>query len=268
MRVLVIGGAGYVGRLVLPGLAGRHQVRVLDLVQPPRGAGYDYEHLAGDATDPAVLARACAGTDAVLHMAMAPTGPDSDTDPVVAFDVHVKSAYLTVSAAAGAGARHVVFVSSMSVFSELGFRTIGTDEEPDATDPYGLTKRLGEQACRAAAVETGTALSILRLSWPTPDEMWPAWEFGLRQEPFQLHRDGRPGLYREPASAAEPLPMMRMGDGRPMPGLAGSDLTAALLAVLERPADGIRALPLTGDADGSCIDLTPTMTALDWSPRR
>ncbi len=265
MRVLVIGGAGYVGRMVLPGLAARHQVRVLDLVAPPAGG---HELLTGDATDPSVLARACADTDAVLHMAMAPTSPDSDTDPVVAFDVHVKSAYLTVRAAAAAGARHVVFVSSMSVFDELGFRTIGTDEEPDATDPYGLTKRLGEQACRAAAQETGTALDILRLCWPTPDEMWPAWEFGLRQQPFHTHRDGRPGLYREPVSATEPLPMMRMGDGRAMAALAGSDLATALLAVLDRPAEGVRALPMTGDAAGACTDLSPTMAALDWSPRR
>ncbi|MGA8117060.1 MAG: NAD(P)-dependent oxidoreductase, partial [Actinocatenispora sp.] len=168
MRLLVIGGAGYVGRLVLPGLAARHRVRVLDLREPGPDGGYEY--LAGDATDRAVLDRACAGTDAVLHMAMAPVRvADERTDPAVAFDVHVKSAYLAVAAAARAGVPHVVFVSSLSVFADLGYRTIGADEEPDSAEPYGLTKRLGEQACRAAAAATGTALTVLRLAWPTPD---------------------------------------------------------------------------------------------------
>lgn len=264
MRLLVIGGAGYVGRLVLPGLALRHRVRVLDLRRPD-GDG-DHESVTGDAADPAVLARACAGMDAVLHMAMAPTGPDEHTDPSLAFDVHVKSAYLAVRAAADAGIGHVVFLSSLSVFAELGYRTLGPDEEPDAVEPYGLTKRLGETACRAAALSTGTALTILRLAWPTPDDVWPAWEVGLRSEQYRHGRDGRLGLHRDPPGPDDPLPMLRMGDGRVVPALAGTDLTGALLAALETP-DGVRVLPVTGDRDGVAVALAPTVAALGWAPR-
>ncbi|MGA8116628.1 MAG: hypothetical protein WCA46_23565, partial [Actinocatenispora sp.] len=79
-------------------------------------------------------------------------------------------------------------------------------------------------------------------------------------------RDGRPGLNRAAPSAEDPLPMLRMGDGRPMPALAGSDLTDLLLAALERP-DGIRVLPVTGDVSGAAVDLAPTREALGWWPR-
>jgi nucleoside-diphosphate-sugar epimerase len=260
MRLLVIGGAGYVGRLVLPGLTERHQVRVLDL-HPPTA---DCEYRQGDATDPTDLARACAGMDAVIHMAMAPTTPDDRVDPSTAFDVHVKSAYLTMLAAAKADVRHVVFVSSLSVFAALGSRQLGTDDEPDATDPYGLTKRLGEQAVRAAATATGTDLTFLRLAWPTPDDVWPAWEVGLAQTDYT---NTQTALRRDRATAADPHPPLRFADGRPLPALAGSDLAAALLGALDTP-DGIRTLPLTGDAAGALIDLSPTMAALSWSPTR
>lgn len=262
MRLLVIGGSGYVGGLVLPGLAAAHRVRVLDLRPPETSC----EFVSGDATDPAVLADACAGTDAVLHMAMAPER-DGAVDPAAAFDVHVKSVYLAVAAAAAAGVGHVVFTSSMSVFSDLGWRTIGTGEEPDARDPYGLTKRLGEEAARAAAERTGTALTVLRLSWPTPDDTWPAWGRGLSQAGF-LQRDGRRGPGRPAASPDDPLPAERMADGTPMPALAAADLTAALLAALDSPA-GVRTLPLTGDTAGNCVDLAPTREALrGWWPTR
>lgn len=265
MRVLIIGGAGYVGQLVLPGLAAAHQVRVLD----PRQPDTPCEYRAGDATDPATLADACAGMDTVVHMAMAPVTLDHRAEPSSAVDVHVKSAYLTVTAAAAAGAGHVVFVSSMSVFADLGFRTLAADEPPDATDVYGLTKRLGELACQAEAQRTGTALTILRLCWPTPDDVWPAWHRGLlRNEHHVSMRDGARGLEYPVATADDPRPMLRMGDGRPVAALSGSDLTAALLAAIAHP-DGIRVLPLTGDATNACVDLTPTRAALaGWWPER
>jgi len=259
MRLLVIGGSGYVGRLVLPGLAARHQVRVLDLHRP----SVDCEYREGDATDPTELSRACAGMDAVIHMAMAPTSPDERVDPSVAFDVHVKSPYLTVLAAAKADVAHVVFVSSLSVFAQLGSRRLGADEEPDATEPYGLTKRLGEQSARAAATSTGTDLTVLRLAWPTPDDAWPAWAVGLART-GPISTEG--AMRRDPVTAADPRPPLRLADGRPVPALAGTDLTAALLGALDHRPDGIRTLPLTGDASGALVDLSGTMTALDWRP--
>ncbi|GAA3519268.1 NAD-dependent epimerase/dehydratase family protein [Actinocatenispora rupis] len=254
MRLLVIGGAGYVGRLVLPGLAARHQVRVLDLRRPDT----DCEYVAGSATDPDVLAEACAGMAAVVHMAMAPTNARGETDLGTAFDVHVKSPYLTVRAARDAG--HLVFVSSLSVHRDLRVRTLAADEPADATDPYGLTKRLGEQAATAAAGETGKALTILRLAWPTPDASWPAWQVGLDDGPG-------PGRTYATAEPDDPRPPVRMRDGRPLAALAASDLTAALLAALDRP-DGVRTLPLTGDTTDTVIDMAPTRAALGWSPTR
>src|SRR5215510_6688059 len=110
MRVLVVGGAGYVAGLVMPVLTGRHAVRVLD----PNLPYADDEHIVGNATDYGDLRRAVEGMDAVVHCAMGSrewSTPDGAAD---AFDVNVKSVHLTLLAARDAGVRHAVYISSLS----------------------------------------------------------------------------------------------------------------------------------------------------------
>lgn len=260
MRVLVIGGSGYVGGLALPQLARRHDLRVLD-PKPPSDA-VTCEYVQGDANDTDAVAEACAGMDAVIHMAMArmddPHHSRSAGQNAAAFDIHVKSVYLALSAAGQAGIRHAIQVSSLSVFAALGHRPVTPADLPDATDPYGLTKRLGEEAGRAAAGRDGMGLTILRLAWPTPDESWPKWEIRAASEGPE-----GPGQFV-------------MDDGTPVPALAGSDVAAALAAALERPARPagpgtaaeVRALPLAGDTEGIAVDLSPIRDALGWWPTR
>ncbi|OLB81758.1 MAG: hypothetical protein AUI14_02120 [Actinobacteria bacterium 13_2_20CM_2_71_6] len=69
MRVLVVGGSGYVAGLVLPMLARRHTIRVLDRRPPP----HEVEYVAGSAVDYGGLREAAEGMDAVVHCAMGST---------------------------------------------------------------------------------------------------------------------------------------------------------------------------------------------------
>jgi nucleoside-diphosphate-sugar epimerase len=237
MRVLLVGGSGYVARLLLPELARRHQVRVLDLRPAPEGV----EYLAGDATDVEVLCRAAEGMDAVLHCAMAwewqtPAGLAD------AFDVHVKSVHFTLFAAHEAGVPHVVHISSMSVYRDLEDRSLDGSEPPDATDIYGLTKRLGEQVCAAGAAEWGLSVNVLRLAWPTPDDVWPLW--GVRGEP----------------------PLQRYaGNGRPIEATAASDLARAVLAALEL-RDGLQTFTISGDRSAGLWSTAKARDLLGWQP--
>ena len=118
MRVLVIGGSGYLGTLVMPYLAQHHHLRVLDL-RPP--AASEIEYVQGSVCDPAALANAIAGMDAVIYMAMGSHIPLDGDDwgriesRVEAFDVSVKGLHLALHAAHTAGVQHTVFTSLMSV---------------------------------------------------------------------------------------------------------------------------------------------------------
>jgi uncharacterized protein YbjT (DUF2867 family) len=69
MRVLVIGGCGHVGKLIVPLLKEHNEIRVMDM-QAPEMPTDGVEYVTGNVTDPASLARACDGMDALIYMAM------------------------------------------------------------------------------------------------------------------------------------------------------------------------------------------------------
>ncbi len=237
MRVLVVGGAGYVAGLMLPSLAGRHRIRVLDR-RPPDA---DVEFLAGNATDHADLRRAVDGMDAVVHCAMGRTEWDTPEGVADAFDVNVKSPHLTLLAAHQAGVRHAVHISSMSVYRELTARRLDESTPPDATDLYGLTKRLGEQVCAAAVAEWGLSVNVLRLVWPTTDEAWPAW------------------------AATDPPTLHHAVDGAPIDGTAATDLAAAVLAALDHRA-GLQLFTISGDRSARLWSTAKAQRVLGWAP--
>jgi nucleoside-diphosphate-sugar epimerase len=237
MRILLVGGAGYVGSLLVPLVGQRHQVRVLDLRSPAS----DVEYVRADATDYAALAAALDGIDAVVHAAM---GSDEGTEPdwlAAAMDVNVKSVSLTALAAHRAGVPHLVHLSSLSVYREVATRDIDESVPPDASDVYGLTKRLGEEVCRAAVHEYGMSVNVLRLAWPTPDDVWPAW--AKWQEPERLYAS----------------------DGTPMLATAASDVASAVDGALEL-RDGFQVFTIAVAAPGRWrTDLA--REKLGWSPR-
>lgn len=247
MRILLIGGSGYVGTLMLPGLAAQHEVRVLDLV-PPHG---DYDHVIGSATDSAVLAAALDGMDAVVHAAMGHRSPDHwpHPDNASAFEVNVASVHATLEAAHAAGVPRAVLIGSLSVFDEewLVERAVDETTEPDATDVYGVTKRLAEQIGRIAAGAHGMTVTVLRLAWPTPDEVWPRWALPVVEEPIEFRRK----------------------DGSLAPALAASDLAAAVSAALRREGPGYDVFHIVGaDDSGRGWSTAKARDVLGWVAQR
>ncbi|MCZ6522355.1 MAG: NAD(P)-dependent oxidoreductase, partial [Alphaproteobacteria bacterium] len=89
-KVLVTGGAGYVGSALVPKLLGAgHKVTVLDLYLYGDGVfGAAGEHpklrqVRGDLRQPAVVADALEGCDAVIHLACISNDPSFELDPVL-----------------------------------------------------------------------------------------------------------------------------------------------------------------------------------------
>ena len=129
MRVLVTGGAGFIGSAVVHALAAAgHDVRILD-------AGLPQAHLAGlpesvagvpvelgDVRDPVVVARALRGVDAVCHQAAkVGLGVDLDDLPAYASCNDVGTAVL-LAELARAGVGRLVLAGSMVVYGEGRYR--------------------------------------------------------------------------------------------------------------------------------------------------
>jgi nucleoside-diphosphate-sugar epimerase len=232
MRILIVGGSGYVGRLIVPLLAREHTVRVLD----PRPPATPCEHLAGDATDSAALDEAMRGADAVVHGAMGTWAAVKSS-----FEVNVTSVYQTLEAAHRAGLPHVVHFSSLSVFKDVNQRRLDESMPPDAGDLYGVTKRLGEEVCRTAVAEHGLSVNVLRLAWPTPDAAWPAW------------------------AGEEPWDHWTAPDGTPIHATAASDLARAVLAA-HAYRDGFQIFTISGDESARLWSTARARTLLGWAP--
>lgn len=229
MRVLVIGGSGYVGTLVLPTLAQQHTLRIFD-VQTPAEPGWEY--IGGSVGDVNALMRAAEGMEAVLYMAMGMKDFSTTTGLTTNFDVNVKGVYLALYAAHQRGITHAVYTSSMSVYADLEHRYFPDEEiTPDASDLYGLTKRCGEEVCRTATRHWGMSVNALRLCFPTPDDEWRATT-----------------QHTTPTIAT-----------------AADDVARALAAALDYRA-GYQAFMISGDYQGKFMNMAKAKRLLGWEP--
>lgn len=223
--------------LILPALAEKYDVTIFD----PRPPAAPYPHITGSSTDYGAVAAALRGADALLHCAMGPQELIGPAHAPRSFEVNVTSVYVALAAAREAGVRHAVHISSLSVYADLTSRRLDETEPPDAADPYGLSKRLGEEVCRTAVAEYGCSVNVLRLVWPTPDELWPAWG------PWDTPR------------------ILRTPDGTPIHGTAATDLARAVLAALDY-RKGFEIFHISGDDSARLWSTAKAERLLGWRP--
>jgi nucleoside-diphosphate-sugar epimerase len=163
-RVAVTGGSGRLGRYVTAALTPHCDVTVVD-VQPPNDAS---SYCPADITDMKALTRAFAGHDAVVHLAAIPH-PLKDP-PELIHRVNVLGTVCVLEAAQANGIRRVVLTSSDSATGmcfkrrRLAPLYLPVDEEHPLrpSDPYGLSKQLGEVIGRSYAFEGHMSVVVLR----------------------------------------------------------------------------------------------------------
>ena len=122
-RVMVTGGAGYVGAVLVPALldAG-YAVNVLDLfiygddvLAHVRGHP-GLREIRGDIRDPLAVKRACAGCDAVIHLACISNDPSFELNPALGRSINLDAFVPLVRAAKDAGVKRFIYASSSSVY--------------------------------------------------------------------------------------------------------------------------------------------------------
>lgn len=156
-RVLLIGGAGFVGSHLADLLVGEDVAEIAIFDNFARGRLSNLERalrapkvrlVEGDIRDPAALAAAVEGTDFVCHLA-ALWLLQCVEDPRAAVDVNITGTYNVVEACHQAKVERVVYSSSASVYGDM-LQAPMTEEHPfNNRTLYGATKIAGEQVFRA-----------------------------------------------------------------------------------------------------------------------
>lgn len=122
MRILITGGAGFIGsnlaRAALAEPAVKEITVLDDLSVGLRGNldGLDVEIIEGSILDPVALDAAMAGREAVVHLAALPSVPRSLRDPVASHHANATGTLMVLEAARRHDVGHVLVASSSSVY--------------------------------------------------------------------------------------------------------------------------------------------------------
>jgi UDP-glucose 4-epimerase len=243
LRVLVTGGAGFIGSHVVDrALAGGHDVRIFDR-RPSPYHDRTVEQRRGDLLDSGRLERAMRGCDAVVHMAAMADVDQVARSPDEAERVNARGTLSVLEAARRAGVARVVYASTIWVYSEADAHPV--DEDSGLGLPshlYTATKLAGEMYCRSYAELYGIETSIVRLGIP----------YGPRARPEAVIP-----AFVQKAAAGEPLTIA--GDGRQTRRFVYvEDLADGLVRALH-PAAANRVYNLTGEESHSIREIAETV---------
>ena len=173
MRILVTGGAGFIGsNLVDLLLAEGHEVRIIDDFSTGRRSniahlGDSVEIVEGSILDASLLSGTVSGTDLVFHLAAAVGVRNIIDQPLRSIHTNVQGTENVIEACLAADAR-VVLASTSEVYGKSPKLPMGEDDDR-VTGPthiarwsYSTAKALDEHLAFAYAAERGLQMSIVR----------------------------------------------------------------------------------------------------------
>ena len=185
MRVLVTGASSLIGRHTVARLVARGDA-VTTLQRSPSGLGVD--EVLGSITDPAVVERACAGQDTVVHLA-AKVGVVGGWDEFET--VNVDGTIRLLDAARRAGVRGVVHVSSPSV-AHAGHALVGAGAAP--ADPTGTRGHYATSKAMAELAALDASSADLPVVAIRPHLVWGPGDTQLVGRVVERARQGRLAL--------------------------------------------------------------------------
>ncbi|CCH86270.1 putative NDP-sugar epimerase [Modestobacter italicus] len=274
--MLVTGSRGQVGRAVVAQLAARsHDVRGTDLGTPSYGAGEPVPYVRADLTDAGQAAAVVRDVDAVVHTAALPR-PGMDPDHVV-FGVNTAAAFAVVDAAARAGVRRFVALSSDSVAgitwaAEPGppaFLPIDETHPDRPEDPYATSKQVAELLCDALVRRSACTAVSVRATWVQTADTY-AGNLG----PFLRDRSLPSPMFWSYVDVTDLAELLVLAVESDTPGhevvyaaaadnAGGRDLRGEALAV----HPGLEVRPLDRP-DASAISSAKAQRLFGWAPRR
>jgi UDP-glucose 4-epimerase len=281
MRVLVTGGAGFIGSHVVDRLCAEVMaVRVLDLRKSSYHPAGDVEHVAADLLDLRAVERAVKGCDAVIHLAAAADVDDVARRPAEAEAVNARGTLNVLEAARRTGVRRVVYASTIWVYGN-GSGTVDEDSAVALPDHlYTATKLAGEMYCRAYGELYDLQCTVLRFGIPYGPRARPAGVIpifvtkALAGEPLTIAGEGsqsRRFVYVEDLAEGVVRGLEPHAAGRVYNLVGEQSVTvreiAATVAAFVGTVEVVHTPARTADFQGAEVCGARAATELGWRPR-
>lgn len=203
MKILVTGGAGFIGSHIVEYFQGRAEVCVLDNLRSGfkhNLAGFQHEFIQASILDRDAVRKAVRGVDYVFHLAAMISVPESMAKPTECNHLNTNGTLVVLEEAAKAGVKKLVFSSSAAIYGDNPVVPKAETMLPEPKSPYAITKLDGEYYCKMFAEERRLPTACLRYFNV----------FGPRQDPKSQYAAAVP-IFIDRALRGEPLTIF--GDG-------------------------------------------------------
>ena len=292
MKVLVTGGAGFIGsNLVRALLARGDEVRVLDNFSTGNRANLAeiidaIEIVEGELRSYERVHNATRGVEVVYHLGALGSVPRSVQDPLTSSAVNVEGTLNVLLAARDEGIRRVVFSSSSSVYGSRSDLPVDEAMASDPISPYGVAKLAAERYCVSfSRVYESFETVVLRYFNVFGPRQSPLSQYAAmvplfitaiaRGEPVTIYGDGeqsRDFTYVENVVDATLRASEADGaSGRIFNVAAGSPASVNAVAdaigrILVKPVERRHEPPRPGDIRDSWADVSEAARALGYHP--
>lgn len=232
MKVVVTGGAGFIGSNLAEELLKQHEVTVIDNLSTGRKENLDQiidkiNFIEGSITDLDLLQEAFSGSDTVFHQAAIPSVQRSVDNPIASNEANVEGTLKVLVAARDCGVRKVVYASSSSAYGDTPILPKKEDMKPNPKSPYAISKLTGEYYCRVFSEVYGLKTACLRYFNV----------YGPRQNPDSQYAAVIPRFITRVLSHEPPV---IYGDGEQTRDFTFvKDVVKANILAMQSPAEGV-----------------------------
>jgi UDP-glucose 4-epimerase len=203
-KVLVTGGAGFIGSHIVGYFQNRAEVRVLDNLRSGFKHNLDgvrCDFIQGSILDRGAVRRAVRDVDYIFHLGAMVSVPESMQEPVECVEINTNGTLVILEEAARAGVKKLILSSSAAIYGDNPRVPKVETMPPEPKSPYAVTKLDGEFYCRMFADESRLPTTCLRYFNV----------FGPRQNPDSSYAAAVPAFINR---ALKNKPIVIFGDGR------------------------------------------------------
>ncbi len=291
-RVLVTGGAGFIGSHLVDGLVRSGcSVKVLDNLS---GGSLDniglhlergsVEFFEGDIRDRELVDKLVREVDAVVHLAALVSVPLSVEDPDLTLDVNVNGTSNVLFSCCFANVKKIVFASSCAVYGAPEYLPIDEGHPTCPLSPYASSKLEGEHACEEFSECSDADMVILRffnvygprqalneysgvitrfLDWAEKDEPLVIYGDGSQTRDF-IHVSDVAQAILALLAKDKVDGVFNIGSGE---AVTIGELAEKVVKLVGKDLNVIHELPRSGDIERSVADVFKARKAFGFSPR-